>query len=57
MTDAPDQPSGEIAEASTDTKPADDAIDQIRRIGELLDAGHITRDEFDAKKAELLARL
>jgi ribosomal protein L7/L12 len=34
-----------------------DVFDQIRRLGELRESGLITTDEFDAKKAELLARL
>lgn len=31
--------------------------DQIKKLGELRDAGFLTNDEFNAKKAELLARL
>jgi ribosomal protein L7/L12 len=34
-----------------------DVIDQIKRLGELRDAGVLTDDEFTAKKAELLSRL
>lgn len=34
-----------------------DVVDQIRRLGELRDAGVVTDEEFDAKKAELLGRL
>lgn len=34
-----------------------DAIGQIRQLGELRDAGIVTQEEFDAKKADLLARL
>jgi hypothetical protein len=38
--------------------PAGDAvIEQIRKLGELRDAGLLTADEFEAKKAELLGRL
>ncbi len=36
---------------------AADIADQIRRLAELRDQGHITQDEFDAKKAELLKRI
>ena len=36
---------------------APDVINQLKRLGELRDAGVLTADEFDAKKAELLARL
>lgn len=35
----------------------DDVIAQIRKLGELRDAGLLTDAEFDAKKAELLGRL
>ena len=34
-----------------------DAVQQIRRLGELRDAGLLTEEEFSAKKAELLDRL
>lgn len=34
-----------------------DVIDQIRRLGELRDAGVLSSEEFEAKKAELLGRL
>jgi hypothetical protein len=34
-----------------------DIPEQIRKLGELRDAGLLTSDEFEAKKAELLARL
>ena len=42
---------------SSPAPPAPDPIDQIRRLGELRDAGFITHDEFETKKAELLARM
>ena len=42
------------SEASADT---DDAFDQIRKLGELKDAGLLTEEEFNAKKAEMLKRL
>ena len=35
----------------------DGVIEQIRRLGELRDAGIVTEEEFAAKKAELLRRL
>lgn len=38
------------------TNPAD-PIEQLKRLGELRDAGVVTPEEFEAKKAELLARL
>jgi putative oligomerization/nucleic acid binding protein len=34
-----------------------DIADQIRKLAELRDQGHLTQDEFDAKKAELLKRM
>jgi Short C-terminal domain len=37
--------------------PEPDAADQIRKLGELRDAGLLTDDEFQAKKAELLKRI
>jgi Bacterial PH domain/Short C-terminal domain len=36
---------------------AADPIEQLRRLGELRDAGVVTPEEFEAKKAELLGRL
>jgi hypothetical protein len=36
---------------------APDPIDQLRKLGELRDAGILTSAEFDAKKAEILARM
>jgi hypothetical protein len=37
--------------------PATDVMHQIRKLGELRDAGLLTAEEFDSKKAELLGRL
>ena len=34
-----------------------DIVDQIKKLGELRDAGILTAEEFEAKKTELLARL
>ena len=39
------------------TASADSVANQIKKLGELRDAGLLTNDEFNAKKAELLARL
>lgn len=36
---------------------APDPMEQIERLGKLLEGGLLTKEEFDAKKAELLARL
>lgn len=46
-------PSAEVPASSS----ADEVFDQLRKLGELRDAGIVTQEEFDAKKAELLARL
>ena len=35
----------------------DDVFDKIKKLSELKDMGAITQEEFDAKKAELLAKL
>src|SRR5262245_50992559 len=32
----------------------DDVFDQLKKLGELRDAGILTQEEFDAKKAQLL---
>lgn len=37
--------------------PATDVMEQLRKLGELRDAGILTPTEFDAKKAGLLARM
>lgn len=39
------------------TKADSDPIEQLRRLGELRDAGIVTEEEFTAKKAEVLRRL
>lgn len=39
---------------AADTTAATDSLDQITKLAALKDAGHITQQEFDAKKAELL---
>ena len=39
------------------TVSAESITDQIKKLGELRDAGFLTNDEFNAKKGELLARL
>ena len=44
---------GSVAPAAS----AESITDQIKKLGELRDAEFLTNDEFNAKKAELLARL
>jgi len=48
------QPAGGSAAPASS---AESITDQIKKLGELRDAGFLTNDEFNAKKAELLARL
>lgn len=43
--------------ATTVTRPTADAITDLERLAALRDAGVVTSEEFDAKKAELLARV
>ena len=45
------------APAPTGSALADDPIEQLRKLGELRDAGVVTPEEFEAKKTELLSRL
>jgi hypothetical protein len=56
---APPPPAPEVAAAgaSAPTAPAalsDDVYEQLKKLGELRDAGILTADEFDAKKAQIL---
>ena len=37
--------------------PQPDVTDQLKKLGDLRDAGILTTEEFESKKAELLARL
>lgn len=48
-----------VTSPAPDQTPAGgpDIPDQIRKLGELRDAGVLTAEEFEAKKAELLARM
>src|SRR5206468_1273006 len=57
-----DRQSGGTAEKQPVSAPAAtpeplDVPDQLRKLGELRDAGVLTEDEFSAKKADLLARM
>ncbi|MEV3900835.1 SHOCT domain-containing protein [Mycobacterium sp. NPDC050551] len=47
----------EAAAPAQPTAPAQDLADQIRKLGELLDAGILTDEEFNAKKTDLLSRM
>lgn len=58
--DAVKAPSPQQAQVHRDnplTLPGSDAIEQIRRLAQLRDAGVLTDAEFEAKKAELLRRV
>jgi hypothetical protein len=46
-----------FAPTATPTSAGGDIADQIRKLAELRDQGHLTQDEFDAKKTELLKRM
>ncbi|MCR8546435.1 SHOCT domain-containing protein [Salipiger sp. P9] len=54
MPEAPETAAAPAQEAQTD---ADAVISLIRKLGDLLEAGLLTQEEFDAKKRDLLARL
>jgi hypothetical protein len=45
------------APAANSPEKTPDSLDMLRKLGELKDAGILTAAEFEAKKAELLARL
>jgi hypothetical protein len=49
----PAPPTGPASPAAS----GDEILAQIRKLGELRDAGILTQEEFDTKKAELLTRL
>ncbi|SDZ93131.1 Short C-terminal domain-containing protein [Bowdeniella nasicola] len=46
-----------IPPAPPQPAPPTDVMDQLRKLGELRDAGVLTEAEFEAKKADLLGRL
>jgi hypothetical protein len=46
-----------VADSAQAGQPAPDIPDQIRKLGELRDAGVLTEEEFEAKKNELLSRM
>ncbi|MBD0862459.1 SHOCT domain-containing protein [Gordonia sp. zg691] len=54
----PTAATSESAAHSAASAPAQvDAIEQIRKLGELRDAGILTEDEFTQKKSEILSRM
>lgn len=46
-----------VAESAAPVAPTADPMEQIRKLGELRDAGLLTPDEFEQKKRELLERI
>lgn len=56
MTPEPSAPAPAPAAAAAPA-PGGDVMAQLKQLGELRDAGIVTPEEFDAKKAELLGRL
>ncbi|PRX90842.1 SHOCT domain-containing protein [Allonocardiopsis opalescens] len=50
-------PAAPAPQAPAAAAAADDVYEALRKLGELRDAGIVTADEFDAKKAELLRRV
>lgn len=51
------EPTTEIPPTATPAPEPPDVFEQIRKLGELRDAGVLTEDEFNAKKSDLLGRL
>lgn len=43
--------------AATGTQGSGDVLETLKKLGELRDSGVVTSEEFEAKKAELLARI
>jgi hypothetical protein len=54
---APTVPPPQAAPTPAAAPMAPDPIEQLRRLGELRDAGILTEEEFATKKAEILSRL
>ena len=52
---APKKP--QVKPPSKTSGPSPDALEQLRKLGELRDSGVLTQSEFEAKKAELLKRV
>jgi hypothetical protein len=49
--------SSDAAPAAASNPPPADPMEQIKKLGELRDAGLLTQEEFDSKKADLLNRM
>lgn len=48
---------GEEGPGSDATAAPGDVLGQVQKLGELREAGILTQEEFESKKAELLSRL
>lgn len=51
------EPAGQSAAEAPAAPSGDDVLGKLRELGALRDSGIVTEDEFEVKKAELLARL
>ena len=49
--------SNKQSEPSTPAAPPDGPMEQLKKLGELRDAGVLNEAEFEAKKTELLSRM
>jgi hypothetical protein len=56
-TSTPDAPAMTTVNAAPHSSPSDLIFEQLRKLGELRDAGVVTTQEFDSKKADLLNRI
>jgi hypothetical protein len=50
-------PTKAAAAASSGAAPAPDPVEQLKKLGELHDAGVVTDEEFESKKRDLLSRM
>ena len=53
----PERPARSVPARAPPARREPDAVDLLRKLGDLRDAGVLTEDEFAAKKAELLRRI
>ena len=53
----PERPARQRARGARRGAAEPDAVDLLRKLGDLRDAGVLTEDEFATKKAELLRRI
>lgn len=53
----PNQPDQAQAPTQAESAPADNPMEKLGQLKNMLDAGYITQAEYDAKKAEILSRM